>query len=722
MMTRDQADNVIVTGHINANNIYTRKYNKFGVLLWESVSTSGIASQYEKPYWVRTDGSGNVFVVGYRYALGTTFDAPLGIVVVKYSAAGAQQWKQFIPVTFVQNNLNTLFARGELDAAGNIYVATSSANKGGFVLVKMNPTGSIVFNTSLASGPSYLFHSMRVRGNRVVLTGRSGTNTFNVIAYNTSGSLLWNKSFPGRLGKDLEIDASNITYALSSLPNQSGANTGEDILLYRLNANGNQTWVRKFHFTGQEFPKMMSLAGTRISILGSVVPAGAAYSDWLTFQVNTTGNVLWQKTYNQSSANDENAAHLVAKTNGEVFVTGAAGPSPVPGNLSGLRWATVKYSSTGAEEWVENTNIFSGFGVATALASDNSLFVLGSTSMTAMHLFDHTGTGSCGIPAGLQVSNIGNTDATCSWTAVAGAYAYHLRYKSSAATDWTTISTDQTTVNLTGLAQQTNYEVSVEAICNSGPSGYSALQTFTTGGGGYCATNGSSQATEYLSYVWIGTIQNFTQSNNGYADFTNLSTNMAQGASVSGIVDGLMPYPEYENFYIWIDFNQDNDFNDPGENVVSLYTSNSGWKTVNFSIPANALLGATRMRVTIKHGTAPSPCGTYERGETEDYTVVITNALGNANAEARHELGHANIRENISLSPNPATTSLILAEGHAALLKKARVFNMQGAAVTPEMVFTEQLNIDVQALAPGMYIVQILSENGQWSSKKFIKN
>ena len=72
MIARDNADNVIVTGYIQSQNIYTRKYDKFGNFLWEKTSTSGIQSNYEKPVWVNTDINNNVFVVGYRYAFSSS--------------------------------------------------------------------------------------------------------------------------------------------------------------------------------------------------------------------------------------------------------------------------------------------------------------------------------------------------------------------------------------------------------------------------------------------------------------------------------------------------------------------------------------------------------------------------------------------------------------------------------------------------------------------------
>ncbi|MBK9226582.1 MAG: hypothetical protein IPL67_05900 [Ignavibacteria bacterium] len=50
MIARDNLDNVVVTGYIQNQNIYTRKYDKQGNFLWERADSSGIHSNYEKPY------------------------------------------------------------------------------------------------------------------------------------------------------------------------------------------------------------------------------------------------------------------------------------------------------------------------------------------------------------------------------------------------------------------------------------------------------------------------------------------------------------------------------------------------------------------------------------------------------------------------------------------------------------------------------------------------
>ena len=80
----------------------------------------------------------------------------------------------------------------------------------------------------------------------------------------------------------------------------------------------------------------------------------------------------------------------------------------------------------------------------------------------------------------------------------------------------------------------------------------------------------------------------------------------------------------------WIDWNQDGDFNDPGEDVIdpagSSYPSFGGIISVTVNVPLTAIPGLTRMRVFVKDfGTGPAydPCATEAGGDIEDFHVII---------------------------------------------------------------------------------------------------
>lgn len=83
-----------------------------------------------------------------------------------------------------------------------------------------------------------------------------------------------------------------------------------------------------------------------------------------------------------------------------------------------------------------------------------------------------------------------------------------------------------------------------------------------------------------------------------------------------------------QGFVIFVDWNQDNVFQNPGERVAA--TANiiapATNATLTFTIPAGQPNGAYRMRVRCSFntpGTAITPCGTALHGETEDYGLFV---------------------------------------------------------------------------------------------------
>ncbi len=624
MISRDNLDNVIVTGYLVSNNIYTRKYDKFGNFQWQKFSSSGIPGNYERPYWTNTDNNNNVFVVGCRYT-GTSQQYPNALVVLKYSPGGILLWKNTIPMSIFVNNFISFNMRSEVDAAGNLYIGTVAVTPSGFVLLKLDPNGNILFTSSNNLNGVTMFRSMRLKGNNIVFSGSSSNlSAALVVAWDTSGSLLWTGSFLGQSGNDVEIDDAGNSYLLTSYANQVNPSSGQDIMIYKLNSSGTQVWINNFDFGGNDFPTRFTYVADKLTTIGYGSVSGS-YFDWITFQINSGGTKLWDNRYNGTTGNDEQPYAVSANTNGEVFVAGKGGPTPDPGQTSGLRKVTLKYSNTGTLAWLDTAmNNNYGWGIASSLASDNSLYLISQSGMTAVHILNHTGPGTCNIPTGLNVSNIANTYATFSWAPVPGATLYHLRYKTTTSNSWTTVSFNQPTITIYGLYAGTSYQYAVEAVCSNGPSGYSATQTFTTTGTGYCSSIGQNQVQEYLSMVWLqGSLMNSSGRDNGYGDYTHLTAMLTQGQNVNGYLSGLVPYPEFENYGIWIDYNHNNDFTDPGEQVVTLYSDFTGWISFNFLVPASAPLGPTRMRVIMDHDNAASPCGMYARGETEDYTVFI---------------------------------------------------------------------------------------------------
>ena len=80
---------------------------------------------------------------------------------------------------------------------------------------------------------------------------------------------------------------------------------------------------------------------------------------------------------------------------------------------------------------------------------------------------------------------------------------------------------------------------------------------------------------------------------------------------------------------VYIDFNNNGSFTDPGEQVALSASQAAGTYAPTIVVPTTATIGAyARMRIIAEETTDPSvvnPCGTYGAGETQDFRVVFTN-------------------------------------------------------------------------------------------------
>ncbi|MEW7277349.1 GEVED domain-containing protein [Aquimarina sp. 2201CG1-2-11] len=139
----------------------------------------------------------------------------------------------------------------------------------------------------------------------------------------------------------------------------------------------------------------------------------------------------------------------------------------------------------------------------------------------------------------------------------------------------------------------------------------------------YCESGSENSGEDYISNFSLGSI-NKNSEGKSYSDFTSESTNLNLGSKASFIITPTWSGTIYNEAYgIWIDYNQDGDFEDPEEQVFSKAASRDTSITGEFTVPSDAKDGATRLRVIMRYNTVPSPCGSFNYGEAEDYTVNI---------------------------------------------------------------------------------------------------
>jgi len=90
----------------------------------------------------------------------------------------------------------------------------------------------------------------------------------------------------------------------------------------------------------------------------------------------------------------------------------------------------------------------------------------------------------CENPIELTISNIEETSVTITWDDVPNALKYRIRYRELGTTAWTNINTENSFLDISGLMSNTVYQFRIRTRCPESWTAWSAIDVFTTAGGG----------------------------------------------------------------------------------------------------------------------------------------------------------------------------------------------------------------------------------------------
>ncbi len=150
----------------------------------------------------------------------------------------------------------------------------------------------------------------------------------------------------------------------------------------------------------------------------------------------------------------------------------------------------------------------------------------------------------------------------------------------------------------------------------------------------YCVSNlysyGCGDGDMIQSFSTTGGSTNISNNSSGCGNSSGYTYYSSQTLTVKpgDVVNFSITSGDWDNdFVVFVDFNGDGDFNDPGEEVYHDYLWY--WTTDNgsFTVPLNAAPGLTRLRVRCNYDGPPTnSCSQYYFGEVEDYNVMICAA------------------------------------------------------------------------------------------------
>jgi len=298
---------------------------------------------------------------------------------------------------------------------------------------------------------------------------------------------------------------------------------------------------------------------------------------------------------------------------------------------------------------------------------------------------------ACNIPTAVTAQLLSTISANLSWgipvTGTPTGYQYAVT-TSATAPESGTATAATSVAGVTVTANQTNY-LHVRTACGNNEFSTWVTYSFFTG---YCTPAPTSVDNQGIINVTIGTINNTTVTEPGrYGDYTAQIVNVGQGVTQPFTIT-LGTGFTYDT-RMWIDWNDDLDFNDEGEQVFATESTNANPVTLTgtFTVPANAILGNHRIRIGGQDNGPTTPCYTGTYGTFEDYTINVTlppacftpaNAIGTTTASGLANLnwtapalgttptGYEYVVDTVATAPTVAgTTSTVTSiTGYSGLL------------------------------------------------------
>jgi len=348
------------------------KYNSSGNQQWvQRYNGSGNSDDY--PFSIATDQLGNIYVTGKSngtttikynsfgvqqwiqnnntfwanslttdqngnvYVTGTNGN----IITVKYNSLGVQKW--------VQASLSGVAKSVVTDASGYVYVTGGGINGTDNVTLKYDSLGVQQWIQNFGSIYSDMSHSITVDvfGN-VYSSGRTWTgygSSYNTVKYNSSGILQWNQTyiyvlnpygFSSDWSNSVSVDVNGNVYTAGGTWN----GTNRDFALIKYNAFGSQQWIQTYNGPGNDFDMANAIG---IDGLGNIYVTGVSkgigtFEDFVTIKYSASGAVQWVKRYNGTGNGEDKASSITVNTGGNVIVTGRSW------NGTNHDFATLKYS------------------------------------------------------------------------------------------------------------------------------------------------------------------------------------------------------------------------------------------------------------------------------------------------------------------------------------------------------------------------------------------
>jgi uncharacterized delta-60 repeat protein len=377
----DLSGNVFICGETPGGGIdlFLAKLNSSGASQWQR--RVGITNRIDYGYGVTTDSTGAVYVCGAtNVSSQRSFDA----TVMKFDTNGTRLWDRVLRTS--GNGHDDVAYDIAVDSSNNVYICGASSSSGLFMLVKFNSSGTVLWQKTF-TGQSIVARSLFVdSSNNVLVTGTQSNTTLFLAKFDSLGNVLLQKTVAASGTDTARGISSNSAGDIFVCGGTTSSGSGlEDMLIAKLPPNTTKTGifgaftVSNTNYTVANSAVVLEAAATTVTniTLTSNTPSFSSSVINLSRNIVPISDPLDNWIANLSSANDARANGVTMDTAGNVYVVGTSQPT----NQRKSDMLVAKYSSVGERQW--QTLIGSNsdeVGMSVAVDSLGNVYACGSTA------------------------------------------------------------------------------------------------------------------------------------------------------------------------------------------------------------------------------------------------------------------------------------------------------------------------------------------------------
>ena len=331
----------------------------------------------------RTDTGSEIIEVedGNLLFVGTSASAGVGrpdIWVIKIDGNGNELWNR----VFASNLNDYGYSLCQTSDGNYVITGVSMSTPTATWVIKIDEDGNELWNKALTgsdrvSGRSIIENS----DGELLLAGRMGTlnsgENVGLSKLDANGDELWSLSYGGPQndhGTDI-IESTDGTYVIAGTTSSYGEGSS-DAWVLKIDDFGNQIWAYSFGGVNEDSASsIVETSDGNYTVVGSTNSFGGIGYDVWVFTLDQFGNEIWSKTI--GTTKDEWGSDIAAVSTGGYIITGVR---VEPSGIAQDELLVVKLDENGDLEW---DGIFGGwrddYGTSIIENSDGHFTILGTT-------------------------------------------------------------------------------------------------------------------------------------------------------------------------------------------------------------------------------------------------------------------------------------------------------------------------------------------------------